>query len=37
VSAAADCLVTGDRDLLDIRQFHGIPILSPRAFHDQLP
>ncbi|MCK4626233.1 MAG: putative toxin-antitoxin system toxin component, PIN family [Phycisphaerae bacterium] len=36
LAAGADCLVTGDRDLLDLGQFHSIPILSPRAFHDGL-
>ena len=28
----ADCLVTGDRDLLDMSGFRGIPILTPSAF-----
>jgi len=32
VAANADCLVTGDRDLLDLGQFRGHPILSPRQF-----
>ena len=32
VMGAADCLVTGDRDLLDMSPFQGIPILTPRAF-----
>lgn len=36
VAAEADCLVTGDRDLLDLKEFRGVPILSPRAFHDRL-
>ncbi len=36
VAAESDCLVTGDRDLLDLKEFRGIPILSPRAFHDRL-
>ena len=36
LAAKADCLVTGDRDLLDLRKFSAIPILSPRAFHDLL-
>jgi len=36
LAAGADCLVTGDRDLLDLKKFHGTPILSPRAFHDRL-
>jgi len=36
LAAGADCLVTGDRDLLELRTFKGIPVLSPRAFHDRL-
>lgn len=28
----ADCLVTGDRDLLDMSPFHGIPVLTPADF-----
>ncbi len=32
VAADADCLITGDRDLLDLGQFRGHPILSPRQF-----
>ena len=36
LAAEADCLVTGDRDLLELKTFHKIPILSPRAFHDRL-
>jgi len=35
-AAKADVLVTGDRDLLDLGEFQGIPILSPRAFHAHL-
>jgi len=35
LAAEADCLVTGDADLLSLGRFHGIPILTPRAFHDQ--
>ena len=31
---AADCLVTGDRDLLDMSPFQDIPILSPADFLD---
>lgn len=29
---AADCLVTGDRDLLEMSPFQNIPILSPADF-----
>ena len=32
----ADALVTGDKDLLVLKHFVGIPILSPRAFYDAL-
>ena len=28
----ADCLVTGDRDLLEMSPFHGIPIWTPAEF-----
>ena len=28
----ADCLVTGDRDLLEMSSFHGIPIVTPADF-----
>ena len=31
---AADCLVTGDRDLLDMSPFQDIPILTPAGFLD---
>lgn len=33
VAGNADCLVTGDDDLLALVQFHGKPILSPRGLH----
>jgi putative PIN family toxin of toxin-antitoxin system len=36
LAAQADCLVTGDQDLLDLKEFQGIPILSPRALHARL-
>jgi uncharacterized protein len=32
----ADCLISGDEDLLILKQFKAIRILSPRAFYDQL-
>jgi putative PIN family toxin of toxin-antitoxin system len=32
LSAKADCLVTGDFDLLELKEFHGIRILTPSAF-----
>ena len=28
----ADCIITGDRDLLEMSPFHGISILSPSDF-----
>ena len=28
----ADCLITGDRDLLELYPFHDIPILTPAGF-----
>jgi putative PIN family toxin of toxin-antitoxin system len=31
LAAQADCLVTGDADLLAIKTFRSIPILSPRT------
>jgi len=36
VSANADCIVTGDKDLLILAEFQGIPILTPRSFSDIL-
>jgi putative PIN family toxin of toxin-antitoxin system len=36
VAAQADCLVTGDQDLLTIGSFQGIPIKSPREFYKLL-
>ena len=36
VAGQADCLVTGDRELLKLGMFHSIAILSPRAFYDRL-
>jgi putative PIN family toxin of toxin-antitoxin system len=32
IAGRADAVVTGDRDLLDLGSFRGIPIVSPRAF-----
>ena len=31
----ADCIITGDRDLLEMSPFHGIVILSPSDFLNQ--
>ena len=33
---AFDCVVSGDRDLLDVSSYEGIVVLSPRDFFDQL-
>lgn len=35
-AAHADYLVTGDKDLLELKSFQGIAILSPRQFYDLL-
>jgi len=32
VSAQANCIVSGDKDLLALHPFNGIPVLSPVAF-----
>lgn len=32
LAASADCLVTGDKDLLVLKKFRSIPILTPRDF-----
>jgi uncharacterized protein len=29
-----DCIITGDKDLLDLVQYNQIQILTPRQFHD---
>jgi len=36
VASKADCIVTGDKDLLVLKKFEGIAILSPRSFSDIL-
>lgn len=35
VSAKAECIVTGDDDLLVLNPFQGIPILTSQAFLDR--
>ena len=35
-AAKAQCLITGDKDLLTLGDFEDIPILSPKAFYDRL-
>lgn len=37
VAGRADCIVTGNRELLAIKRFDTIPLLSPRDFYEQLP
>lgn len=32
VAARADCIVTGDNDLLDLKQYQRIPIVKPAEF-----
>ncbi len=34
VAGAAECLVTGDEDLLILGEYQSIPILSPREFYE---
>lgn len=36
VAAGADCVVTGDKDLLILKKWQGIPILSPRSFSEMI-
>ncbi len=36
LAAEADCIVTGDKDLLALKGYQGALILSPRAFYDRL-
>lgn len=36
LAGQADCLVSGDKDLLTLHSFRGIPILTPRAFYERL-
>ena len=36
VAGDVECLVTGDDDLLSLKHFQGIAILSPREFYDFL-
>jgi putative PIN family toxin of toxin-antitoxin system len=36
VAANANYIVTGDKDLLVLKEFQGIPILNPRAFSNLL-
>jgi predicted nucleic acid-binding protein len=36
IAGHADCLVTGDNDLLTLGEMASIPILSPRQFYGRL-
>lgn len=36
IAGAADCLVTGDKDLLALETYAGKPIFSPRALHEMI-
>ncbi|MBI5725315.1 MAG: putative toxin-antitoxin system toxin component, PIN family [Planctomycetes bacterium] len=36
LAGRADCLVTGDKDLLVLKKFRGIEILSPRMLYKRL-
>jgi putative PIN family toxin of toxin-antitoxin system len=28
----ADCIISGDKDLLDLKTAHGIPVINPKGF-----
>ena len=36
VTANADCIVTGDKDLLVLKRFQDVPIMTPRVFSNIL-
>jgi putative PIN family toxin of toxin-antitoxin system len=36
VAGNADLLVTGDKDLLDLKRFEGVPIVTPRDCYGRL-
>jgi putative PIN family toxin of toxin-antitoxin system len=36
LASNADYIITGDKDLLVLKKFRGIPILNPRSFSDIL-
>jgi len=36
IASDADYIITGDKDLLVLKNFQGIPILNPRSFSDIL-
>ena len=37
LAAGADCVISGDRDLLDVSPYEGVVVMSPRDFVEQLP
>jgi len=36
IAAHADCIITGDKDLLVLKKFQGVPIMTPRSFSNIL-
>lgn len=36
VAGSAACIVTGDKQLIELGAYQGVSILSPRAFYDRL-
>ena len=36
ISGSAECIVTGDHELLALATFRGIDIVAPRAFYERL-
>ena len=36
LAVEADCIVTGDKDLLVLKKFRSIPILTPREFSNMI-
>lgn len=36
VAGNAACLITGDKRLLGLKRYQGVPILSPRGFYERL-
>lgn len=36
IAGHAECIITGDRDLLELAEYQGVLILSPRAFYDRV-
>ena len=35
ITGACDCIITGDKDLLVLKKYQGIPIVSPKQFWNQ--